>query len=103
MDENSLNQRPAVPLTVAPMDPHHLLLVKLDQTPKSIQHLMMSVAKDSHPQVDSENNLLINVHFDVVQEALYQAHKARNKDLAFAVGILIAAMAITSAVIMCFR
>ena len=99
LHEGGQSQQTSVPV---PIDPNHLLLVKLASAPKSIQHLMMDVAKDSHPQVDDQNNLLINVHFNTVQEALAKAAKATPKDITFAALVLIIAMAAGSSLILLF-
>ena len=80
-----------VDLNPPPVDPNHLLLVKLADVPKNIQPLMMTVARDSHASVDAEGHLLINVHFDTVQEALWQAKRGHMRDLSLAVSILVAA------------
>jgi hypothetical protein len=79
-----------IDLNPPPADPHHLMLIKLADVPKNIQPLMMVIARDSHPSVDAEGHLLVNVHFDTVQEALWQAKRTRYLDLSIAVSILVA-------------
>lgn len=86
-----------------PVDPNHLMLVKLADVPKNVQPLMMVIARDSHPSTDAEGHLLINVHFDTVQEALWQAKRSVWRDQTIALSILFSVAAITATVFLLVR
>ncbi len=72
------------------IDANHLMLIKLAATPKNVQPLMMTIARDSHPSVDIDEHLMINVHFDVVQGALGAARRGHRLDLIVACIIVVA-------------
>lgn len=86
-----------------PTDPNHLLLIKLAEVPKSVQPLMMVIARDSLASTDTDGNLLINTHFEVVQGALIRAQAAHRRDLVIAVSLLSVVAAITAVVVLLMR